>query len=76
VQNETGKVNKIFTTTMGAATDLQSEGTRRLIVNSVFWGLGIEVPAKADVNYIGEYKPSMYSFKGYKKGVKVSDLKL
>ena len=76
VKNEAGKVNKIFTTTMGAATDLQSEGTRRLVVNSVFWGLGLEVPAKANVDYIGDYKPSMYSFKGYKKGVKPSDHKL
>lgn len=76
VKNDAGKVNKIFTTTMGAATDLQSEGTRRLVVNSVFWGLGLEVPAKANVDYLGEYKPSMYSFKGYKKGVKPSDHKL
>ncbi|MEQ2007779.1 MAG: ThuA domain-containing protein [Limisphaerales bacterium] len=76
VRNEAGKVNKIFTTTMGAATDLQSEGTRRLVVNSVFWGLGIAVPAKANVDYIGDYQPSMYSFKGYKKGVKPSDHKL
>jgi len=76
LKNDAGKVNKIFTTTMGAATDLQSEGTRRLVVNSVFWGLGMEVPAKANVDYIGEYKPSMYSFKGYKKGVKPSDHKL
>ncbi len=76
VRNEAGKVNKIFTTTMGAATDLQSEGTRRLVVNSVFWGLGIGVPAKANVDYIGDYQPSMYSFKGYKKGVKPSDHKL
>ncbi len=76
VKNDAGKVNKIFTTTMGAATDLQSEGTRRLVVNAVFWGLGMEVPAKANVDYIGEYKPSMYSFKGYKKGVKPGDHKL
>ena len=76
VKNEAGKVNKVFTTTMGAATDLQSEGTRRLVINSVFWGLGLEVPAKANVDYIGDYKPSMYSFKGYKKGVKPSDHKL
>jgi hypothetical protein len=75
-KNEAGKVNNIFTTTMGAATDLQSEGTRRLVVNSVFWGLGLEVPAKANVDYIGDYQPSMYSFKGYKKGVKPSDHKL
>jgi len=76
LKNDAGKVNKIFTTTMGAATDLQSEGTRRLVVNAVFWGLGLEVPAKSNVEYVGEYNPTMYSFKGYKKGVKPSDHKL
>ncbi|MBI5802617.1 MAG: ThuA domain-containing protein [Verrucomicrobia bacterium] len=76
VKNEAGKVNKIFTTTMGAATDLESEGTRRLVVNSVFWGLGLAVPGKANVDYVGEFKPTMYGFKGYQKGVKPTDHKL
>src|SRR5687768_9125854 len=73
VKNEAGKENKILTTTMGAATDLQSEGLRRLVVNGVYWGLGMDVPTKADVSYVGEYKPTMYGFKGAKKGVKPSD---
>ncbi|HYG75841.1 MAG TPA: ThuA domain-containing protein [Planctomycetota bacterium] len=72
-KNEAGKTNKIFTTTMGSATDLQSEGLRRLVVNAVFWGLGMEVPSKADVQYVGEFKPTMYGFKSYKKGVKPAD---
>ena len=76
VKNEAGKTNKILTTTMGASTDLQSEGLRRFLVNGVFWGLGLEVPAKANVEYIGEFKPTMYGFKGYQKGVKPSDHKL
>ncbi len=49
---------------------------RRLVGNSGVWGLGLEVPAQANVDYIGDYQPSMYSFKGYKKGVKHSDHKL
>ena len=35
-----------------AATDLQNEDLRRLIVNGVFWGLKLPVPAKADVAYV------------------------
>jgi hypothetical protein len=31
---------------------------------------------KADVDYIGEYRPGMYGFKGYRKGVKPADLAL
>jgi hypothetical protein len=68
--NESGKTNKIFCTTMGAATDLQNEGLRRLIVNAVYWGAGLNIPAVADVSYVGEYKPSMYGFNGYVKGLK------
>ena len=72
-KNEAGKETKIFTTTMGAATDLQSEGLRRLVVNAVYAGLGLDVPAKADVSYVGEYKPTMYGFKTWVKGLKPAD---
>ena len=34
-----GKTSKIFCSTMGAATDLQSEGLRRLVVNAIFLSL-------------------------------------
>lgn len=74
-KNPKGKTNKIFCTTMGAATDFKSEGLRRLVVNSVFWGLGLEVPEKANVTILGEYNPTFYSFNGFKKGVKPSDHK-
>ncbi len=58
-----GQQGKAFTSTIGAATDLLTEGTRRLIVNSVFWCLDLNVPDKADVSLIGDYNPSPYSFK-------------
>lgn len=72
-KNEAGTVNKILCTTMGSATDLQNEGMRRLLVNGVYWGLGMEVPTKANVELVGEYKPTMYGFGTYKKGVKPAD---
>jgi len=71
--NEAGKTNRVFCTTMGAATDLQSEGLRRLVVNAVYWGLGLDVPAKADVTYVDEYHPTMYSAKGYRRGLRPAD---
>ena len=76
VKNDAGKVNKILCTTMGSATDLQSDGMRRLIVNGVYWGLEIDVPQKANVDVVGEFKPTMYGFGGYKKGTKPSDYEL
>ena len=75
-RNEAGKTNKILCTTMGSATDLQNEGLRRLLVNGAYWALGLEVPARADVDIVGEFKPTMYGFNGYKKGVKPADHEL
>jgi type 1 glutamine amidotransferase len=72
VPNAGGGTNKILCTTMGAATDLADEGLRRLVVNGVFWGLGLEVPARADVTPVGEYKPLMYGFNSFRKDVKPS----
>ena len=76
VKNDAGKTNKILCTTMGASVDLKSDGLRRLVVNGVYWGLGIEVPAKADVTIVGDYQPSMYGFGGAKHDVKPSDFAL
>jgi len=72
--NEAGKTNRIFCTTMGAATDLENEGLRRLLVNAIFWGAKMRVPARANVDLVGEYHPSMYGFDGFKRGVKPQDL--
>jgi uncharacterized protein (DUF885 family) len=75
-KNDAGTTNRILTTTMGSATDLENEGLRRLIVNGVYWGLGLDVPTSADVTYVDEYKPSFYGFDGFRKGLRPSDFEL
>jgi uncharacterized protein (DUF885 family) len=75
-KNDGGTTNRILTSTMGSATDLENEGLRRLIVNGVYWGLGLDVPARADVTYVDEYKPSFYGFDGFRKGLRPSDFEL
>lgn len=74
--NEAGTVNRAVTTTMRVATDLQSDNLRRLIVNGVFWGLKMPVPAKADVTYVDPYAPSMFGFGSERENFKVSELEL
>jgi Trehalose utilisation len=74
--NDNGTTNRVLTTTMGSATDLESEGLRRLIVNGVYWGLGLDVPARADVRYVDEYLPSFYGFDGFRQGLRASDFGL
>ncbi|MCZ2077201.1 MAG: ThuA domain-containing protein [Bryobacterales bacterium] len=71
-----GKKARIFTTTMGASQDLESEGVRRLLVNAVYWAVGLEkkIPAKSNVDIIGHYEPLPFGFGGFRKGVKPADL--
>jgi len=75
---EGGKSSRIFCSTIGAAVDLESEGLRRLFVNAIYWGLGMEgkIPAKASVDYVGEYRPTIFAPNKFKRGVKPSDLEL
>jgi len=75
---ESGKTSRIVTTTMGAAVDLEDPGLRRLLVNACYWCAGLEnqVPAKANVDYIGEYKPGWFGYGKFKPGMKPEDLAL
>ncbi|MCE9606542.1 MAG: ThuA domain-containing protein [Planctomycetia bacterium] len=72
---KSGKTGRAFTTTTGAAVDLEYEGTRRLIVNGIYWAAGLEnaIPEKSQVDIVGEYKPTMFSFGGHVKGIKPQD---
>jgi len=75
---EKGRAGRVFATTMGAATDLESEGLRRLVVNAAYWCVGIEkaIPPCADVDIVGRYNPSPFGFGGHRKGVRPSDYKM
>lgn len=75
---KSGKTGRAFCTTMGAATDLESEGLRRLLVNAVYWAAGLEekIPQRADVALVGEYKPLPFGFGKHRRGVKPADLAL
>jgi type 1 glutamine amidotransferase len=73
---ESGKTTRALTSTIGAAADLESEDLRRLFVNSCYWLTGLEVPAKADVGYVGDFKPTFFGGNGYKKGIKPADHEL
>ena len=77
-KTESGKTARIFTTTMGAAVDLESEGLRRLLVNACYYLTDLQglMPAAANVDYVTPYKPSWFGFGTYKKGLKPQDLAL
>lgn len=74
-ETESGETTRVFTTTMGAAEDLSSEGLRRLLVNASYWALGMEdqISPDADVSVIGEYTPTAFGFGDHRRGVKPLD---
>jgi len=75
---ESEKTARIFTTTMGHTLDFKNEGFRRLLVNACYWALGMEdkIPARSNVNFVGDYNPNSIGKGNHKKGLKPSDLKL
>jgi len=74
-----GKTSRVFTTTMGASQDLTFEGTRRMLVNAVYWTLGMEnrIPAKSDVRFVTDFHATMYGDQpdsAYQPGIRPGDL--
>jgi hypothetical protein len=63
---------------MGAATDLPSEGMRRVLVNGTYWCLGMEdqIADRANVDIVGEFDPTAFGFGTFRKGTKPSDYAL
>lgn len=77
-KSNSGKEARIFCTTMGASTDFESEGLRRLIVNASFWCLEMEdsIPESANVDYVDPYKPTPFGFNIFAKGTTPKDYNL
>lgn len=73
IKRKPGNSQKIFCTTMGAATDLENEDLRRLVINAVYWAAKLDIPAKADARLVGKYQALMYGFGGSRKDVKPAD---
>jgi hypothetical protein len=67
-----GSRGRVFCSTIGAANDLLSEGTRRLLVNACYWAVGLEdqIPARSEVTLVGDYQPSNFKFNGFQPGVR------
>jgi hypothetical protein len=71
--SKNGRPNRVFCTTLGAATDLVNEGLRRMVVNAVLWGFELDIPARTDVRFVDPYEPAPYAFKGYRRGITPAD---
>jgi hypothetical protein len=70
-QTSEGKSARVFHSTMGSGHDLESAGLRRLIINAVYWGLGLEsaISPTRSVDIIGTYTPLESGFNYQELGV-------
>lgn len=71
-----GKPARVFATTMGAATDLENAGVRRLLVNAAYWATHLEdqIRPDANVDVVGDFKPRPFGFGGAAAGVRPESL--
>ena len=74
------KTGKCFATTGGAAVDFRSEDLRRMIVNATYFMTALEVPEKANVEFVDPFEPSFYGFPDedyfVKRNLRVEDFEL
>ncbi|OYW77148.1 MAG: cytochrome C precursor [Verrucomicrobia bacterium 12-59-8] len=71
-KSTSGKTGRVFTTLYGTSEDITNEGYRRMIVNGIFWTLGMEDAIKPDldVSFVGPFKPNTFGGGAYAHGVK------
>jgi hypothetical protein len=81
-QTPGGEKGRAFNTTMGASSGLLSAPLRRLVVNGIYWAVGLEGEIPVDgteVELVGEYNPTQYGFNGKefwdKRGLTLDDLR-
>ena len=61
-KTDAGKNGKVVNTTMGASMDFVEPGLRRIVVNSVYWLLDMDVLQDAKIDFVTEFNPSMFAF--------------
>ncbi|MEY5014822.1 MAG: hypothetical protein RIS92_1180 [Verrucomicrobiota bacterium] len=71
-QSAGGKKARAFTSLYGASEDILNPGYRRMIVNGVYWSVGLEdkIKPESDISFVGPYKPNTFRFGGHAKGIK------
>ena len=69
---------RVVCSTIGAATDFESEHLRRLFVNACYWAVGSEakIPEHSDARLVGPYEPTPFGFGGFVRGRRPEDHRL
>jgi len=72
-----GKTGRVFTSLYGASEDILNPGYRRMIINAVYWSIGLEdkIDGGSKIDFLGPYKPNTFGFRKEAKGIKPSAYK-
>jgi len=67
-----GEKGRVFTSLYGASEDILNTGYRRMLVNAVYWMLGLEDQIREDapISFVGKYQPNTFRGGGYARGIK------
>lgn len=70
-----GREGRVFTSLYGASEDLLNDGYRRMIINGVYWSLGLEdaIVSDSPIKFVGPYAPNRFAMREEAKGVKPAD---
>ena len=73
---KSGKKARVFHSTQGASEDILDENYRRLLINGIFWAVGLEDKIKGDatIDFVGKYQPTTFRHMGHVKGIKPAAL--
>ncbi|WP_231617611.1 ThuA domain-containing protein [Novipirellula aureliae] len=71
-QSDSGEEGRVFTSLYGTPEDLTNEGYRRLMINGIFWALGLEdsVTPELNVALVGPFKPNTFGNQKHARGIK------
>ncbi len=71
-KSASGKTGRVFTSLYGTPEDITNEGYRRLLVNGMFWAVGLEKEIKPDLNisFVGPFKPNTFGDQKHAVGIK------
>ena len=71
-KSTSGKIGRVFTSLYGTSEDITNEGYRRMMVNAMFWAVGLEDKITPDLNiaFVGAAKPNTFGGGAYARGVK------
>ncbi|MEM9282146.1 MAG: hypothetical protein AAGA96_09985 [Verrucomicrobiota bacterium] len=66
-----GVEGRCFTSLYGSSEDILSEGYRRMLINGVYWSLGLEseIDPNSNIGFVGPFRPNPYGNGSGAKGI-------